>query len=270
MMKPADVATTRVVVRLATTMYGFFIPSFVVAKNMPEVCKAVGIDNIDFRFDPSGLTATVGHISTFIPVSTNFHIANAAAVEKICEALIAHDLTVEEADREIGRISNRGGLYPPWLRACAWGVQTAGLSAIIFKSTVTGIWLSGIIGLFEGLFEEYLKRDKHPHVAMLEIYICGVLSSIVLLACHGAGWLDCPSMPYLSIMAIHLPGTMATFGVMEMLTGHTVCGASRFTSSMITANLIAMGYTTAGWIIKWLYVDILGTYMDPAQCPTSD
>eukprot|EP01134_Creolimax_fragrantissima_P000734 CFRG0734T1 len=262
--------TTAIVVRLASTMYGFFIPSFVLSRTLPDVCDALSIDNIDFRFDPSGIFCTVGHVSRFVPVNTNFHIANAEAIEKVCEGLICHDITAEEANKQITYITGRGGLYPQWLRAIAWAFQTGGLSWIIFRSTRNGVIIGSLIGLAEGLFEEYLDRRSHPHIAMMEVYINGVMSSIVLLACHASGYLDCPLMPYLAIMAIHLPGLAATFGVMEMLTGHTVCGASRFTTAMITAQLIALGYTTGAYVIKFVHGNsVMDTYMDQNLCPTA-
>ncbi|CAO3568259.1 unnamed protein product [Mortierella alpina] len=149
---------------------------------------------------------------------------------------VLHGKGVEEANRDLEKVTVEPGYYPVWVTVTSWMTCAAFVAPLAFNGSWLDTLLAGFCGLLVGLLG--LVAAKFP------VYgnVFEVTSSIVVgFIAKAFGDRVCFSAVALAGVVVLLPGLLLTQAIMELASRNIVSGAVRMFYALMYAFFLGFG-----------------------------
>lgn len=211
--------------------------------------------NMDIIAFPTGLTMTLSdgesNASSIVRVSERTtDLLTLEQVNDISRRLAAHDMTLEEACRQLKEISERP--RPSLVRSVAAAGGTAAGFAVMFGGGLIEFVVAGIIGALVQLTISRLPDQEGLPLSCLVGGFMAAALTILAASLVGRGNI---SLIVWSIMMPLLPGLAFTNGIRDSMHGDMVSGGARISDAVMRAVVLAAG---AG-VAMWAYIQLGGS-----------
>ena len=149
--------------------------------------------------------------------------------------------------QSLRNITNSPPLFAPWLRVLGYALSAAGYAAT-FRMDIPALGAAFAIGALIGIL--VLVLSKFQRVVALIPLIAAFIAGIAVSSL--ASFFDRPDPLRLIavLVVVLLPGATLTSGILELVTGHMISGASRLAyGAMILATMVfggALGIALTG------------------------
>jgi len=123
---------------------------------------------------------------------------------------------------------------------------TAGAFTIFFGGNIKDMVSSVIVGIALKCFESLLRRG--PANALLTSLVCSSVGGFLSHLAVSLGLGSHPDMIAIGNIMLFIPGVMFTNSLRDMFSGDTITGFIRCAESLLTAVIVALGFTVAGFL----------------------
>lgn len=217
-----------------------------VEDSVSRICKAYGAEHVEVFSIPSLIIAAVrlpdGTYSSQVRRILS-NVRNLGRLElfngvsrRICEERPSFD----EAQRLIKQAKVKK-LYPKYVPYIG-----AALTAGAFAAFFGGGWRDALVAAFVGVFLNFCDSHRLPYVNQLTHYtICSFLSGLVSMLFYHLGAVESADKVMIGVIMILVPGLSLDVALRDLLCGETVSGLMGFMQSMLSAAMLAVGFTVA-------------------------
>ena len=211
-----------------------------------RIGQAFGYD-MDIIALPTGLTMTASRngesaCSIARVKSRTVDLTKLEQVNSVSRALAAHEMTLEDAARELHRIAAARGLGG-WRSALA-----AGGSAALFAVMFGGGWFEFLAaGLVGAVVQAVLLLLPEQAASSLGCLAGGFFAAALALAAATACGRGNVSLITWSVIMPQLPGLAFTNGIRDSMRGDMVSGGARVSDAVMRAVVLAGGAGIAMW-----------------------
>ncbi|KAG0216521.1 hypothetical protein BGX28_000035 [Mortierella sp. GBA30] len=149
---------------------------------------------------------------------------------------VLHGKGIDEANRELEKVTVEPGYYPVWVTVMSWMTTAAFVAPLAFNGSWLDTALAGLCGLLVGLLG--LVAAKFP------VYgnVFEVTSSILVgFIAKAFGERVCFSAVALAGVVVLLPGLLLTQAIMELASRNIVSGAVRMFYALMYAFFLGFG-----------------------------
>ena len=162
------------------------------------------------------------------------NLAKLAETEALVDRVIADSLGVEEALRQLDRISRRGPRFGPVIQVGAYAIAAMGM-AVVFS----GGWREALLSTLVGLAAQLLEQ-KRTQLSLAPL-VGGILSSLGGIVLGNLVPAASHSIIILSGFIVLVPGLGLLVSMQELGTGNLVAGSSRLVGTGFVLMLLAFG-----------------------------
>ncbi|KAF9981435.1 hypothetical protein BGZ75_007288 [Mortierella antarctica] len=164
---------------------------------------------------------------------------------------VLHGKGIEEANRELEKVTVEPGYYPVWVTVMSWMTCAAFVAPLAFNGSWLDTLLAGLCGLLVGLLG--LVAAKFP------VYgnVFEVTSSILVgFIAKAFGDRVCFSAVALAGVVVLLPGLLLTQAIMELASRNIVSGAVRMFYALMYAFFLGFGLSLGAELWDFVSGDI--------------
>ncbi len=227
----------KLIVKLGKMLHKFGTPAYRLEAHLMEVATHLGLKS-SFVMSPTSVTFVIwteGHEDEYTHVARvdpgEHDLGQLANTDELVNKLIAGELTIEEADKQLDEIAAKPNPYNKFTTGVAYAMS-GGAFAMLMGTSWNDVFWSSALTLAVYVFVLWSGRSKRVH-HMLE-----PLVSIVsgLLACAISVYLD-PGinirLAVLSSIIVFIPGLALALGFAELAARHLVSGTARVMDALM-------------------------------------
>ncbi|KAF9548439.1 hypothetical protein EC957_006655 [Mortierella hygrophila] len=215
-----------------------------------------GLMTISFS-DPETHTSDTRHLRC----SQGMDMNKLAQVHKIALAVLRGE-SVEDANRDLERVTLEPPIYPLWLTLLGWLGSSAFVTPLAFGGGWYDMALAGFCGLMVGVLGVVASRFP-VYGNVFEI----TASILVGFLAKSFGDRVCFEAVALAGVVVLLPGLLLTQAIMELSSRNIVSGAVRMFYALMYAFFLGFGLTIGAEL--WSYVSGQTVLASPDACKHS-
>ncbi|KAG0271420.1 hypothetical protein BGZ95_000768 [Linnemannia exigua] len=212
-----------------------------------------GLMTISFS-DPETHTSDTRHLRC----SQGMDMNKLARVHKIALAILRGE-SVEEANKELERVTLEPAIFPLWLTLLGWLGSSAFVAPLAFGGGWYDMALAGFCGLMVGVLGVVASRFP-VYGNVFEI----TASILVGFLAKSFGDRVCFEAVALAGVVVLLPGLLLTQAIMELSCRNIISGAVRMFYALMYAFFLGFGLTIGAEL--WVYVSGNTSPASPEAC----
>ncbi|KAI8584273.1 hypothetical protein K450DRAFT_219021 [Umbelopsis ramanniana AG] len=216
-------------------------PSHRIEAALDHTSRRLDVDG-SYMVLPGLMMLTFGDAEThtsetkLIKCARGLDVAKLERVNHISHMVARGKMAVPEALDMLEEVRKSPPTWSTYWVLGAYVVSAATVASLFFGGSWTDFWVSGIFGLFVGLFT--LVAERFPMIAnVFEIFV-SICVAVIARALHQ--WI-CFSAVSLSAVVIALPGYSLTSAVMELSARNIVSGSIHLIYAVMYALMLAFG-----------------------------
>lgn len=217
-----------------------------VEDSISRICKAYGAEHVEVFSIPSLIIAAVrfpdGTYSSQVRriLSNARNLGRLELFNGISRKLCATRPDFDEAQDLIKQAKEKK-LYPKYISYIG-----AALTSGAFAAFFGGGWRDAIVAAIVGVFLNFCDSHRLPYVNQLTHYtICSFLSGLVSMLFYHLGAVESADKVMIGVIMILVPGLSLDVALRDLLCGETVSGLMGFMQSLLSAAMLAVGFTVA-------------------------
>ncbi len=224
---------------VALTMTGDAVSE--IQLRLRSVAQAYGFQRARISVLPTLLIVALGGgeaaaIAT-IASMRQLRLDQASGVIRLADAAAAGELPASDARAALKRVLASSPRFGTAAQIVAHGVVTVGLALVIHPAAVD-LWVYAGLGMLVGAMKARAERSATSGY-LVPVVAAALVSAIAFLA-HGGN--DAASLRLtIPPLVTFLPGALLTMATVDLATGETVTGASRFVAALLQLALLAIG-----------------------------
>jgi uncharacterized membrane protein YjjP (DUF1212 family) len=168
------------------------------------------------------------------------HLEKLSDVYSVAVDVAQARMSITDGAREVDRITNSPSRYASWHLTVAFGAMGSAFSTLV-GGGFTELWVACIVGLAIGALA--VTAGRFPLLAQSFDLVAAVVASF--LAHAGAYWVAPQPMSAYTVtvagLIVLIPGLSLTLSMLELSTGHLVCGTSRFMGVVVSFMKLGFG-----------------------------
>lgn len=217
-----------------------------VEDSVARICTAYGAEHVEVFSIPSLIIAAVrlpdGTYSSQVRriLSNSRNLGRLELFNSVSRKLCEECPDFDEAQRLIKEAKAKK-LYPKYISYIG-----AALTAGAFAAFFGGSWRDALIAAIVGVFLNFCDSHRLPYVNQLTHYtICSFLSGLVSMLFYHLGAVESADKVMIGVIMILIPGLSLDVALRDLLCGETVSGLMGFMQSLLSAAMLAVGFTVA-------------------------
>jgi len=242
-------------VELGAALINAGAPTPQVATTLREVSLARGQGEPGLGLLPTSLTVSLrdgDEIRTEVRAvePAGLRLDQMDAVTSLVAGARARSVDAADGIAELGRIRRSAAPFNNSYVLAGHVLATSGL-VLILRGSWRELVLGAVLGLLVGLFIVWSNRISSPAALPFRPLVVAAVCSIAVFAAARVvdGLATFP--PLVAPLVTLLPGALLTMGVLELMTGHIVSGASRLASGAMQLLLLGLGIAAGAQLIGY-------------------